>query len=333
MRWTLLFLVFITSPGYILHTGKNDLPKGWEQDHSAPVIFAKDVISTEDDEFGATFTPDGETCYFVKRTPSTIISSTMVICVSQKKDGKWSKPEIASFSGRYWDFNPCLSPDGQKLFFISNRPLEGKKGFDTDIWVVKRLGDKWSTPENLGSMINTPGWELGCSVTNDGTLYFSTTGASGNEDIYRSRFTDGKYQKPDTLGPAINSPYNETGPFIAPDESYILFSSTGRPDDLTGAGASAEYPRGDLYISFNRNGKWTNAKHLDAPVNSEAEESNPSVSHDGKIFYFTSERNFISIPMKTKLDYSTLEKDLHSTGNGLGDIYEMPANTIINPAQ
>ena len=227
MKWMLFILAFIAASGYALPKEKKEPRKKRKHDDHMPVLFGKGVISTEDDESGAAFTPDGQACYFVKRTPSTIVSSTMVICVSHKKNGKWGKPEIASFSGRYWDFDPFISPDGEKLFFISNRPAAGKKGSDTDIWVVRKSGDGWSEPENVGAVINTSGWELGCSVTNDGTLYYSTTGITGNADIFCSKLVDGKYQKPDSLGAAINSPYNETDPFVAPDESYILFFIPG----------------------------------------------------------------------------------------------------------
>jgi Tol biopolymer transport system component len=296
-----------------------------------PIPFAKGTISTEDDEFGMTFTPDGKTCYFTKRTPSTLQSSTMVICVSYCKNGRWSRPEIAPFSGRYKDFNPCISPDGLKLFFISNRPVGEKKGRDTDIWMVKRSGNGWSEPENIGPPVNTTGWELGCSVAGDGTLYYSSTGTTGISHIYRSTLVNGKYQSPDTLSGAINSVYGESDPFIAPDESYILFSSQGRPDGLAGEGASARYPRSDLYISYRKNGKWAPAQNLGMPVNSTAEESSPFVSRDGKTLYFTSERNFYVTPMKTALTYPALEQGLHGTGNGLGDIYQVPVSILPSP--
>src|SRR5882757_10701120 len=298
-----------------------------------PLLFAKGVVSTGDDEFGITFTPDGKTCYFTKRTPSTLQSSKMVICVAHYMNGRWSEPGIAPFSGRYKDFNPCISPDGSKLFFISNRPGSVKKSPDTDIWMVKRTGDGWGEPENIGAPVNTTGWELGCSVASDGTLYYSSTGTTGNADLYCSRWKDGKYQPPDTLGAAINSAYSESDPFIAPDESYLLFSSQGRPDALVGQGAGASYPRSDLYISFRKDGKWTSAQNIGAPVNSEAEESNPFVSRDGKTLYFVSEKNFVSIPMKTKLTWSALEQGLHNTGNGLGDIYQIPASILWAPPQ
>ncbi len=321
----IIFFLFLT--GYKKHdTTFIQLQKNnnaLNNQNGKPVIFGKGVISTEDDEFGASFTPDGKTCYFTIKSPSTISSNVMVICYSHFENGKWGDPEIAPFSGKFKDFSPSISPDGQKLFFISNRPVDEKRKFDTNIWLVEKSGEGWSEPKNIGSPVNTAGWELGCSVTNDGTIYFSSTGATGNADLYCSKFADGKYQKPDSLGEAVNSPYSETDPFIAPDESYILFSSQGRPDALSDVGASVNYPRGDLYISYRKDGKWTIAKNLGPAVNSTSEESNPSVSHDGKTLYFTSERNFVTIPMKQKINYSSLEENLHAPGNGLGDIYEV----------
>ena len=300
--------------------------KGFTND--MPGIFGKDIISTRDDEFAATVSPDGKTCFFTKKTAATIQSSTIVICVSYLKNGKWTEPEIAPFSGRYKDFNPMFAPDGEKLFFISNRTGNGKKTFDGDIWVVKKSGKGWSEPENIGAPINSPGWELGCSVAGNGTIYFSSTGTTGNPDIYCSRFVDGKYQKPDTLSDAINSPYSETDPFIAPDESYLLFTSQYRPGALTGPGADSSYPRQDIYISYKKNGKWQPARNLGSPINSAAAETNPFISADGKTLYFTSERNFVTIPMKKKLVYSEFENKLHDTQNGLGDIYQVSTGVL-----
>lgn len=294
-----------------------------------PVIFGENIISTNDDEFGETFSPDRNTCYFCLKSPSTITSNIVVICVSHFRDNQWSQPEIASFSGKYKDFNPAISPDGQKLFFISNRPVNGKLKPDYDIWMCEKRDEKWNEPINIGAPVNANGWELGCSAATDGTLYFSTTGTSGNPDLYKSKFIDGKYQQPESLGDSINSVYGETDPFIAPDQSYILFASQGRPDGMSDAGASISYPRGDLYISFFKDGKWTAAKNLGSTVNSNAEESNPWVSHDGTTLYFTSERNFVSIPTKQKLNYNSLEDQLNKTGNGLGDIYQVPINAVV----
>jgi hypothetical protein len=150
--------------------------------------------------------------FFCVRSPSTISSNIIVICVSHFKNGEWDQPQMASFSGKYRDFDPCISPDGSKIFFISDRPGDNKKNRDGNIWMVEKMGDGWSEPKNIGEPVNTKGWELGCSAANDGTLYFSTTVFSGGTDLYRSEFKNGKYQKTESLGDSVNSIYNETDP-------------------------------------------------------------------------------------------------------------------------
>jgi Tol biopolymer transport system component len=288
---------------------------------TTPTIVGSGSISTPLDEFGAAFMPDGKTCYFTIKSPSTISTNVMVICESHLENGKWSEPTIAPFSGRYKDFSPSISPDGNKLFFVSNRPVNGKPTID--LWVVERNGNGWREPVNVGEPVNSPGWELGCSMTNDGTLFFSSTGATGNSDIYFSKWVDGKFEGPVRLDESVNSEASETEPFIAPDGSYLLFSSTGRPD-----AANDNYPRGDIYVSFFKEGKWTEARNLRG-LNSPAEDAGASVSSDGTKIYFSSERNFISMPVTPKLEYNTLNKNLQGITNGLSNIYEI-SSTILN---
>jgi len=144
-----------------------------------PMLFAPGVVSTADDEFGGTFTPDGQSFYFVKRTQSTLRSNLMVICVSHYRDGQWTEPEIASFSGKYKDLDPFVSPDGAKLFFVSTRPRNANPKRDTDIWYVEKLATGWGEPKNVGAPVNSEASELSCSVTRDGTLYFVSNRKGG----------------------------------------------------------------------------------------------------------------------------------------------------------
>jgi Tol biopolymer transport system component len=83
-----------------------------------PVLFAPGVISTPDNERSAAFTPDGDTVYFVKRSPEPYYS---VICVSARVNGQWGTPRVAEFSGRYNDTDPAISPDGRDFVFTSTR--------------------------------------------------------------------------------------------------------------------------------------------------------------------------------------------------------------------
>ena len=100
-------------------------------------LFAPGVISTRDYERDGAFTPDGKTFYFTKRTMWPYFSA---ICVSHLRNGKWSEPEVASFSGQYGDATPFVSRDGNRLYFASRRPVNGALRASTIIWIVTELG-------------------------------------------------------------------------------------------------------------------------------------------------------------------------------------------------
>jgi Tol biopolymer transport system component len=286
---------------------------------SGPELFAPGVVSTPDYELNAAFTPDGRTLYYTKSTPQ--FGGLLTIVVSHFKNGNWSPPEVAEFSGQWSDADPFVSPDGRRLFFISTRPLEGRAKKDNDIWVMDWTGSGWSAPRNLGAPINSADRELYPTVARDGTLYFvsSRPGGLGGSDIYRAPMVNGKYAEPENLGEAINSRYNEGDAWIAPDESFLVFTSTGRPDDLGG---------GDLYISYRNKGAWTPARHLGAGVNSPAREFCPIGSPDGKYLYFTSERGFGDLPLERRLTYQELEANLRGVRNHLGNIWKVDLRAV-----
>jgi hypothetical protein len=72
-------------------------------------------------------------------------------------DGKWTEPEVASFSGKYGGVDPFVSFDGNRVYFCSNRPREKREAAkeDYDIWYVDRTESGWSAPICMGSPINT----------------------------------------------------------------------------------------------------------------------------------------------------------------------------------
>ena len=100
-----------------------------------PELFGQNVISTGDDESHPAFTPDRKTLYFLKNDPSF---NYWTIVVSHQPNGKWSTPEVAPFSGQFSDADPFITLDGQRFFFISTRPVNGKPKEDTDIWMMSR---------------------------------------------------------------------------------------------------------------------------------------------------------------------------------------------------
>src|SRR5262245_50025861 len=91
-----------------------------------PRLFAEGVVSTEGEESNGSFSPEGREYYFAKFNSYTTGPHWWLICVTRFGGGRWSKPEIVSFSGRYLDFAPRISPDGARLYFASSRPVPGK---------------------------------------------------------------------------------------------------------------------------------------------------------------------------------------------------------------
>ncbi len=287
------------------------------------MLFAPGIISTNLHDDGAPiFTPDGKEIYFrIAAEPQSFIA------FMRHENGSWSDPEMAPFVGQYSIGRMGISPDGQRLYFSSNRPLlgDGEPKGDFDLWYVERERNSWGEPQNLGAPINSECDELDVSATADGTLYFHREGSCGDTvpfDVLRSRLVDDQHTEPNNLGDPINTSSIEVAPFIAPDESFVIFCSFGR----SGQGG------GDLYVSFrNPNGSWTEPENLGAGVNSRYDEKFASLSPDGKYLFFVSTR-----PTEADLGwsysgtpgYAELVSVPESSPAYFGDVYWVDARII-----
>jgi Tol biopolymer transport system component len=210
------------------------------------------------------------------------------------------------------DAEAFLSPDGSKLFFASKRSASGTKA-DYDMWFVERRGAEWGEPRPVAA-INSELQELYPSVSDDGTLYFSRSGPAGS-DLWRSRWTEQGYASPEHLPSPINTDHREAGVFVSPDHSFIMFESN-RPGGLG---------RTDLYISYRRDGRWTEPKNLGASFNSPSNETSAILSRDGRTIYFTSDRRSATAPSIGRgLSYSRILNQLQQPGNGRWHIYHAP---------
>ena len=281
-----------------------------------PIIFGEGIISTNGDEFGGTFTPDGKTVFFSKSVLRFYID---VICYSEFRNGKWEEPKVAPFSGQYRDFDPVISPDGSKMVFTSKRPVNGVEKADYDIWMVTRTASgKWSDPIHLDSSINSEYDEHFASISASGNIYFSSNrpgalGGDGDADFYLAEFTDGHYPSAEHLKESSTASY-ELDCFVAADESFLLLGVYG------GQGGMGNY---DINISEKVDGAWTASRNLGAPVNSPFRDYSPRVSPDGKYLYFTSERDFSVTEGKVFTEYKDLKAKLTGVLNGSGNIYKI----------
>ena len=247
-------------------------------------VFAPNFISTEEFEYGSVFNKEATEFYYaIAKNDYPVIRFTRLI------DGVWSEPVTILSDEKYGYNDPFLSPDEIRLYFISERNMDGSDiKEDHDIWYVQKTDDgSWSEPINAGPNINSESNEYYISFTNTGTMYFASNVNAPEErkrsdqDIYYSPFVDGEFQEPVRLSDSINTENYEADVFIDPDEEYIIYCST-RPEGLG---------RGDLYISFkNEDGSWAQAQNMGEAVNSEHHELCPYVTADGKYLLYTSNR-------------------------------------------
>jgi hypothetical protein len=151
---------------------------------------------------------------------------------------------------------------------------------DSDIWYVERTeSGGWSEPTNLGALNGQGPDDYYTSISSDGTLYFSKFEAHGaGGDLHRSQLLDGAYGEPELLSAPLSTGSSEHDPFIAPDGSYLIFTS-----DRPGG-----YGEGDLYISFrNSDGTWSDPRNMGDDINSPGYDFCAMLSPDGKYLFFT----------------------------------------------
>jgi hypothetical protein len=244
-----------------------------------PVLFAPDIVEVNwGGHSSATFSPDGTEAYWTNYVvPSDSGYGHSHIVGSRIENGRWtipSEPEWASSSEDGGDV-PVFSPDGNRVYFLSTRPLTpGGTPSDENIWIVERTADGWGDPYPAPGDINSLPMHWQASVSNSGTIYVQGNGPDqfGRGDIYRSTFVNGTYTAPENLGDVINTPGSETSPYIAPDESFLLFASSGHE------GASG--PIG-IFISWNDgSGAWTE------PVFTGLDGLCPLITPDGQYLFY-----------------------------------------------
>jgi hypothetical protein len=234
---------------------------------SKPEVFTQEGVATPNDESVSTFMPDGKTVY---------IADGQTIVFSKKINGKWTKPTVAPFSEQWKDWDPALRPDGKRLIFVSNRPLDDmpqdKPQKSNHLWYVDHLsGDNWSKPEHIDAPVNIDGFnDYGPSISSLGTICFCSKGRDGYKGMggYYAKWMGDHYDKPRLL--SLNGNNDIFDPFIAPDERYIIFVSNG-----------------ELYISYRQGNDWTKGQKLGPEVNNGNGNSDPYISPDGKMLYYS----------------------------------------------
>lgn len=254
---------------------------GQEKPGLTPVIFAPGIVSTDLHEFSIAISPKGDEIFFTRMFENNHQS----IMVTKLEDGKWTKPEPMPFSEEYPCFEPGFTPDGNKLYFNYWKPFDESKPPSCDIWYIEREGIDWSDPKHLDSPFN-PGKAMYVSVSNSGTIY-TTELANGFSEVYisRSKFNNGRYNDFERIGPPVSTGKNDMYPYIAPDESFMLFSSGRLGKDIYNL----------FYTVPDDEGGWQEPKLIDTGLDINVQ---PFLTFDQKYLFFTSKGDLYWVDAK-----------------------------------
>ncbi|KGJ99165.1 PD40 domain-containing protein [Thalassotalea sp. ND16A] len=251
----LLFILTMSSSSY----SHDEFPKlegpymGQKPPGMVAEPFALGIISKEGWELEGVFAPGMKEFYFTtNRKSATVIGF-------RQQNNVWKKYIEFPRSGEI-----VFSQDGKRMYMA--------KGYKD------RIGDGWSERKSLGPMIDRKDWHImRLSASTKGTYVFDEATREGDGVLRYSRLINGEREEPKPLNKAINAGKWTAHPFIAPDESYLIWDS----EVEGGFGGS------DLFISYRqKDGSWGPAINMGDKVNSDKEDFYASVTPDGKYILF-----------------------------------------------
>lgn len=220
-----------------------------------PKLFDPKIVSPEGSFEGGIFSPDMKEFYFTRKNGKYKRRTFFVIRYENNEWGQESETDIR------W---PLFSADGNTMYL-------GKE-------YRKRTDTGWSEPKSPGEFLKEQAH--GLSVSSNGTYYFPffKKEDNGHGNLGYSRLINGKYEYPVKMNAEINTGNYIAHPYIAPDESYLMWD-VEREDG---------FGQADIYISFKqKDGTWLTPINMGPLINTELQESSPMVTYDGKYLFFT----------------------------------------------
>lgn len=264
-------------------------------------------VNTADPEYFPTITVDGQTILFTRlvtdervqnpnKKQEDFFVSNLSKITNLSENRVWEKafPMPAAINTVQNEGAPTISADGRSLIFVAcamndaGEYGENRQGKGScDLFITKRLGNRWSDPENLPGYVNSNKWESQPSLSADGkTLYFirglKNKKQQNDADIFVSTLLDdGRWGPPTRLPNTINTDETEESVLIHPDGKTLYFSSRGHK----GLGGL------DIFMSrMDENGNWGKPLNLGYPINTRFDENSLMVDATGDLAFFASNR-------------------------------------------
>jgi hypothetical protein len=235
-------------------------------------------VNSKDADYGPSISENKNLLLFTsKRNKQGLEKTTnedLFYCVGE--DGYWQPAQ--PFKNINTDLNegsPCLSKDGNKLYFVR---CNGRDGYgNCDIYSAEKSLDEltseviWTNVKNLGSNVNSLAWDSQPALSHtEDTLYFASDrlGGFGLADIWFTYLDENKeWTIPQNLGPIINTRGNEVSPYYHHKYNVLYYSSSGHP---------LSFGDFDIYKVRRTNGNWEEPRNI-----------GPLVNGKGSEYYFT----------------------------------------------
>lgn len=254
-----------------------------------PVPFPGNVNSSFDD-YMPNSDPTGKILYFTSTRKGGITQDKddakegdEDIYQVEYRDGKWSDPMLLPepINSANNEGASAFSADGQTVIY-TGCGRDGGVG-SCDLYIMTLEGSQWSSPKNLGNVVNSKEWDSQPTISSDGArIIFASSrpGGYGSEDLYViERNVFGEWGPPQNLGGMINTPFSDSSPYLSPDGKTLYFASTGH----------AGYGGTDLFRSVFENGKWSAPVNMGRPLNTPGNDRYFTIGGSGETGFFAND--------------------------------------------
>ena len=196
----------------------------------SPLVNLGENINTKDGwEAQPSLSSDGRTLFFTSIRKGS--RDNDIYLAEKQEDGTWGKArpfEEINTAGK--DKSPFFHQDGETLYFVSSTSEERRGMGGLDIFYIRRDGDSWTKPQNIGYPINSPEDELGIFVSTSGRIAYFSSYKDGDWNIYA--FNLYKEARPEEVIIVKGSLANNEGEFVSDANISIHYDDTGQKQEV-----------------------------------------------------------------------------------------------------